>query len=154
VLFVCTGNAGRSQIAEALFSRVAGGRVVACSGGVAPWDHLHPVAVRLLHERGIETTGRHPKHVCVWSETPLDWVVTIGDRALAETPRFACNPTHLHWDLADPADADGSGQEEAAFRKTLALIEERLPDLCERVGCGMRPAVAPPTPNPANEEPG
>jgi len=88
VLFVCTGNAGRSQIAEALFTRAAVRDVIACSAGVAPWDHLHPVAVRLLQERGIATEGRRPKHVREFAEAPLDWVVTIGDRALAETPRF------------------------------------------------------------------
>ena len=143
VLFVCTGNAGRSQIAAALFARAIGRRAVVCSAGVAPWDHLHPVAVRLLQERGIDMAGRHPKHVRELSETPLDWVVTIGDRALAETPRFTCNPVYIHWDIPDPAAADGTGQEEAAFRQTLALIEERLPGLGEIVAGGMCPAAVP-----------
>ena len=136
VLFVCTGNAGRSQIAEALLARVAVRDAVVYSAGVAPWDHLHPVAVRLLQERGIDTAGRRPKHVREFTEASLDWVVTIGDRALAETPRFKCNPVFIHWDISDPADAGGTGREEAAFRRTLAMIEERLPDLCDLIRNG------------------
>jgi arsenate reductase (thioredoxin) len=133
VLFVCTGNAGRSQLAEALFARLAGDRAVACSGGVAPWDHLHPRAVQLLHERGIGTAGRRPRHVREWLETPIGWLVTIGDRALAETPHFGSDPIHIHWDIEDPAGADGTDQEDAAFRRALAQIEERLPALCRLV---------------------
>ena len=110
--------------------------VAVCSAGVAPWAHLHPVAVQLLQERGIATAECHPKHVREFLETPLDWVVTIGDRALAETPRFKCNPVFVHWDIPDPADADGTGQEEAAFRRTFTMIAERLPGLCDLVRNG------------------
>jgi ArsR family transcriptional regulator, arsenate/arsenite/antimonite-responsive transcriptional repressor / arsenate reductase (thioredoxin) len=133
ILFVCTGNAGRSQIAQALFSRMAGADAAVLSAGVDPWPHLHPVAVRLLRERGIDTTDLHPKHVKSFANTPMDWVVTLGDRARAETPRMGGNPTRLHWDIADPADADGTGREEAVFRQTMAAIEERLSRLLEAV---------------------
>lgn len=133
VLFVCTGNAGRSQIADALFARMTDHDAVVCSAGVEPWANLHPVAVRLLRECGIDISGRHPRHVREFMKIHLDYVVTIGDRALAETPRFKCNPVLLHWEISDPADADGTGREEEVFRTTLAMIEERLPGLAALV---------------------
>ena len=140
VLFVCTGNAGRSQIAEALFARAAGDEASVCSAGVAPWDDLHPVAVRLLRERGIDMRDRRPKHVRGFVSTPLDWVILIGDRAQAEAPAFSAHPVVIRWDIADPADADGTGREEAAFRATIAAIEARLPDLLDAVRQGGRAA--------------
>ena len=138
VLFVCTGNAGRSQIAQALFSTMAEDGVSVISAGVDPWKDLHPVARRLLEERGIDTAQLHPKHVATFADTPVDWIVTLGDRAHRETPRMAGNPIRLHWDIADPADADGTGREEAVFRNTVAAIEERLPRLLEAVRGGDR----------------
>ena len=81
ILFVCTCNAGRSQIALALFERLAGSEVAVLSAGVAPWPDLHPVARSLLQERGFDVSSLHPKHVNSFVDTPLDVVVTIGDRA-------------------------------------------------------------------------
>lgn len=141
VLFVCTGNAGRSQIAQALFHDLAGDDVAVLSGGVDPWKDLHPVARRLLDERGLDTAGLHPKHVKSFTGRSLDWVVTIGDRTRAETPRLGGNPARLHWDLADPADADGTGREEATFRQTFQAIGQRLPGLLERMKQGVRASV-------------
>jgi sugar phosphate isomerase/epimerase/protein-tyrosine-phosphatase len=140
VLFVCTGNAGRSQIAQALFERASVPGATALSAGVAPWDHLHPVAVRLLEERGFSLAGRHPKHVRAIAETLFDWVILIGDRAQTEAPRFRGSPAVINWDVSDPADADGTGQEEAAFRRSLAMIESRLAALCEVVKQGTAPS--------------
>ena len=136
VLFVCAGNAGRSQMAQALFSRMAGERVIVKSAGVAPWDHLHPVAVRLITERGLTMQGRCPKHVAGMTHEQFDFVVTLGDNARDETPDLPGNPRRIHWDIADPADADGTPRQETVFRQTLALIEERLPGLLDMIrGC-------------------
>ncbi len=134
VLFICTGNAGRSQIAQALTERMNPPGVTAVSAGVAPWPDLHPVARRLLTERGFDLRGKRPKHVSTFADAALDWVVTIGDRARDETPPFRCKPVREHWDIADPADADGTGREDEAFRSTIDDIESRLPDLLKRIG--------------------
>ena len=133
VLFVCTGNAGRSQMAQAVFTRLAGDAVCVLSAGVDPWDHLHPVAVRLMGERGLDLSGHYPKHVRTMTETPLDWVVTIGDNARDDTPELPGNPRRAHWPISDPADADNTPQQEAVFRHTLASIEARLPALLNAV---------------------
>ena len=133
ILFVCTGNAGRSQIALALFQRLAGSDVTILSAGVDPWPDLHPVARKLLLERGIDVAPLHPKHVNSFVDTPLDFVVTIGDRAKNETPALGPDPVRIHWDISDPADADGTGREDAVFRGTLQQIESRLPGLLDLV---------------------
>ncbi len=134
ILFVCTGNAGRSQMAQALCRTRPGSRVVVHSAGVEPWQDLHPVAVRLLHERGIDVTGQHPKHVCRFSDTPFDWVVTIGPNAREGTPELPGNPRRIHWPISDPAEADGTPQQEDVFRRTLAAIEIKLADLLAMIG--------------------
>jgi|APSaa5957512622_1039677.scaffolds.fasta_scaffold00284_14 sugar phosphate isomerase/epimerase/protein-tyrosine-phosphatase len=129
VLFVCTGNAGRSQMAQRLFRELVGEAATVLSAGVDPWEDLHPVAVQLLHERSLDTREQYPKHVRTMTESPVDVVVTIGDPARDNTPCLAGNPRRVHWDIGDPADADDTPQQEAVFRRTMARIEERLPDL-------------------------
>jgi len=136
ILFVCTGNAGRSQIAQALFSAMAGDDATVLSAGVDPWQNLHPVARRLLGKIGVDTSKLYPKHVQSLADTPLDWIVTLGDRARTETPRLGGNPSRVHWDIADPADADGTGREEAVFRETLTVIEDGLPPLLDAIRKG------------------
>jgi len=140
LLFVCTGNAGRSQIAQALAEPLVPTDVEVVSAGVDPWPDLHPMARLLLAEKGIPMAGRRPRHVKSFAEAPIDWVVTIGDRARDETPRLGRNPIRMHWDLADPADADGSGREKAVFRATMAQIAERLPGLLALLGNVRHPA--------------
>ncbi|MDD5679088.1 MAG: TIM barrel protein [Kiritimatiellae bacterium] len=134
-MFICTGNAGRSQIAERLFRQLAGESAVVMSAGVAPWDHLHPMAVRLMQERGLAITGQSPKSVDSLAHQPWDVVVTIGDPARDRTPELAGNPRRMHWPVSDPADADSSGPaaQAAAFRVTIAEIEQRLPEVLDLV---------------------
>ncbi|MBI2438807.1 MAG: TIM barrel protein [Lentisphaerae bacterium] len=143
VLFVCTGNAGRSQMAEALFKRLAGGNAAVSSAGVEPWDHLHPVAVRLMQERGIDLVkdGQRPKNVRSLAETAFDLVITLGARALEQTPELRGNPRRMHLEIKDPADADSAGadRQEAAFRFALTEIEKRLP---EALACALECARA------------
>ncbi len=143
VLFVCTGNAGRSQIAERLFRQLAGDRAVVLSAGVAPWDHLHPMAVRLMQERGLAMHGQRPKSVASLAHQTWDVVVTIGDQAREQTPEFVGNPCRIHWSVTDPAATDSAGPatQEAAFRATVAEIEQRLPKILELVT--MRPTARP-----------
>ena len=62
-------------------------------------------------------------------EMSFDWVITIGDRALEETPQFSSNPQLIHWPVNDPANADGAPDQQTVFRKALADIESRLPEL-------------------------
>ena len=129
VLFVCTGNAGRSQMAEALARRALGDLADVASAGVAPWDRLHPKAVELLTEAGYDLTGHHPKPVSAHT-TPFDLVVTIGDPALTRLPwPLPGAPRWLHWDVDDPARADGRPDSESVFRRCRQQLAARLPEL-------------------------
>ena len=129
ILFVCTGNAGRSQMAEAMFKVMCKGRAEVFSGGVEPWPDLHPMARKLMAEKGLDLTGHAPKHVRRFVDMDLDVVVTIGDRAGAETPEFRTGVRRVHWEISDPAEADGTPDSEAVFRSACRLIADRLPDL-------------------------
>ncbi len=150
VLFVCTGNAGRSQMAQALFRKLAGGEAEVESAGVAPWDRLHPMAVKVMGARGIGLDGHRPKSVSSVADRGFDCVVTIGGPARARLPKEPFSSAFwMHWDIADPADADGTPDSEAAFRKASAAIEARLPELRERVrrlgklsDCAGQPGIA------------
>lgn len=130
IVFVCTGNAGRSQIASALCERMGGAAVVVRSAGVEPWENLHPMAVKLLTERGIDMTGRYPKPVSAVLDKVNDIFVTMGDPARSKLPRpMPGDPLIIHWDISDPADADGTPDSEPVFRRTMERIEARLPTL-------------------------
>ena len=134
VLFVCTGNAGRSQMAEAMFKALEPEGVTILSGGVEPWDDLHPMARKLMAERQLDLTGHHPKHVRDFVDHDLEVVVTIGDRADAESPDFRTGVRRIHWAIGDPADADGTPDSEPVFRETRQQIEGRLPQFEELLG--------------------
>jgi len=130
LLFVCTGNAGRSQLAQAMYRQFANESVNVESAGVEPWKNLHPMAVQLMQERSVDDSRHHPKGVAEVAGQAFDVVVSIGDPAREKLPlRMKGNPYRIHWDIADPADADETPNSEAVFRDTLAQIEQRIPEL-------------------------
>lgn len=133
VLFVCTGNAERSQIARALFEQLRAGSVTAESAGVEPWAHLHPMALRLLKERGIDIADRRPQRISAVMSRVFDIVVTLGDPAREGLPRrMAGDPMIQHWGIADPAVADGTDRSELIFRDTIQAIASHSPGLQDR----------------------
>ena len=129
ILFICTGNAGRSQMAEAMFRRRHGDKFEVLSAGVEPWQKLHPMAVKLMSEDGISMKGHCPKHVKQYMDDEIDIAVTIGDRAEAETGKFRDRTTRVHWDIKDPADADGTPDSEKVFRHTRQALLDRFPEI-------------------------
>ncbi|QXN95610.1 ArsR family transcriptional regulator [Nocardia iowensis] len=102
VLFLCTGNSSRSQMAEALLERLGGARVVAASAGTRP-KPVHPNAVRVMHEHGIDIGGRHPKHVSVFADQRFDYVISLCDRAREACVEFPATAVVAHWSMPDPA---------------------------------------------------
>lgn len=134
ILFVCTGNAGRSQIAEALLRRDLGGGVIVESAGVEPWSSLHPVAVEVMKARGVSMAGQRPKHADTLAGRRFDVVVTLGNPALAKLPHELTAPAvWTHWDIADPADADGTPDSRRVFERTADEIESRVTALRTRI---------------------
>jgi ArsR family transcriptional regulator, arsenate/arsenite/antimonite-responsive transcriptional repressor / arsenate reductase (thioredoxin) len=95
VLFLCTGNSSRSQIAEALLAPAGGDRVQAVSAGSHPKD-VHPDAVRVLREYGIDWSGRRSKHLSEFAARHFDVVITLCDRVREVCPEFPGGPEAAH----------------------------------------------------------
>jgi protein-tyrosine-phosphatase/DNA-binding transcriptional ArsR family regulator len=102
VLFLCTGNSSRSQMAEAILERLGGGRVRAASAGSHP-KPVHPEAVRVMRAAGADIGGRHPKHLSVFADQPFDHLISLCDRVRELRPRFPGSPAVAHWSMPDPA---------------------------------------------------
>ena len=129
VLFLCTGNSSRSQIAEALLQDLSGSAVEAFSAGSRP-KPLHANAVRVMRERGIDISGRESKHLDVFGHRRFDYVISLCDRVREVCPEFPGDPTTIHWSIPDPA-AEGTY---AAFRRTAADLETRIRYLLHGLG--------------------
>jgi protein-tyrosine-phosphatase len=126
VLFLCTGNSARSQMAEALVERLSGGAVSAASAGSHP-KTLHPGAVRVMRDRGIDIAGRRSKHLSEVMGRRFDYVISLCDRVREVCPEFPGAPEPIHWSIPDPA-REGGGDEQAlaAFERTAAELETRI----------------------------
>ncbi len=99
VLFVCVHNAGRSQMAAALLTHLAGGRIEACSGGTEPADHINPTAVTAMAELGIDITAEDPKVVTPDAVEASDVVITMG---CGDTCPYYPEVSYRDWKLDDP----------------------------------------------------
>jgi ArsR family transcriptional regulator, arsenate/arsenite/antimonite-responsive transcriptional repressor / arsenate reductase (thioredoxin) len=126
VLFLCTGNSARSQMAEALLDYRSGHVVRACSAGSHP-KPLHPNAVRVMAERGIDISGRPTKHLRRFARTRFDRVITLCDKVKEICPEFPGPSTTSHWSMADPAaEAETDAESYAAFQHAAADLETRI----------------------------
>lgn len=126
VLFLCTGNSARSQMAEGYLRSVAGERFDAMSAGIAP-NGLNPLAVAAMREIGIDISSQRSKDVTEFVGTPVQYVVTVCANAREKCPVFPATVKFMHWDLEDPAAVQGTGEEKlAAFRKVRDEIVARV----------------------------
>ena len=133
VLFLCTGNSARSQLAEALVEQLTGGAVEARSAGSHPRP-LHPTAVRALREHGIDPHGRRSKHLSEFTGQHLDYVISLCDRVREVCPEFPGQPGLVHWSIPDPARAGSTDQETyPAFQRTTDELATRIPFLLELI---------------------
>ncbi len=128
VLFLCTGNSARSQMAEALLGQLAGDAVEAGSAGSQP-KPLHPDAVRVMREYGIDISGRQSKHLDTFAGQRFGFVISLCDRVREVCPEFPGHPQLIHWSIADP-----SGEGYPAFRRVAAELRTRIGFLLARIG--------------------
>jgi len=129
VLFLCTGNSSRSQMAEALLRQMAGGTVQVSSAGSHP-KTVHRHAVAVMAEHGIDMTGARAKHLDKFTAHRFDYVITLCDRIREVCPEFPGDPQPIHWSIPDPAqDPDGY----PAFQRTAAKLADRIRFLLHRV---------------------
>jgi arsenate reductase len=127
VLFLCTGNSARSQMAEALMNQKARGRFVAESAGSHPAARVNPFAVRALSEIGIAWSGRTPRSVDGLVDQHWDFVITVCDKAKEACPILPGHPVHAHWGMEDPAEVEGSDEAKArAFTAARVLLARRI----------------------------
>ena len=126
VLFLCTGNSARSQMAEGLLRSLGGKDFEVYSAGTHP-QGLHPLTVQVMRESGIDITGQHGKSLDRFRGQSFDYIITVCDRARDHCPTFPGDNQRVHWGFADPAAVTGSEAERvAAFRRVRNEIGERL----------------------------
>ncbi len=125
VLFLCSGNSARSQMAEALIERMAP-NISASSAGSRP-KPLHPNAVRAMLERGIDISNQSSKNLDEFRVQQFDVVITLCDRVREVCPDFPDHPRMVHWSLADPAAAGSTdGESYPAFEAAAAELTKRI----------------------------
>jgi protein-tyrosine-phosphatase/DNA-binding transcriptional ArsR family regulator len=128
VLFLCTGNSARSQMAEALAIGRSGGLIEAYSAGSHP-KPMHPNAVRVMRdEHGLDLAAQVSKHLDVFVDQRFDWVISLCDRVREVCPEFPGHPETIHWSIANPAadDADDDA--------TYPLFQQTAAELTTRIG--------------------
>jgi protein-tyrosine-phosphatase len=142
VLFICTGNSARSQIAEALLRQITNGRVEVHSAGGQPKNEIHPMAREAVRRMfNLEMTGQSPKSLDRFLGQEFDYVISVCDRADAACPIFPGDTERIHWSLEDPAAVEGTEEEKRrAFETTATDLMRRirlwtsLPTVAEKAG--------------------
>jgi arsenate reductase len=133
VIFLCTGNSARSQMAEGFLRHLAGDRFEVMSAGTEPKERVNPLAVRAMAEAGVDISGHAPKDVGPLLEQPFDLAITVCDRAREACPVFPGARRQLHWSFEDPAAAAGSEEERLqVFRRVRDAIRQQV----ERLAAG------------------
>ncbi len=126
VLFLCTGNSARSQMAEGYLRYAAGDHFEALSAGIEP-KGLNPLAIEAMQEIGIDISGQKSKDVVSFLGQYIPYIVTVCDNARERCPIFPRTFKFLHWSFEDPAAAKGSHEEKlAVFRRVRDEIARRI----------------------------
>ena len=126
VLFVCTHNSARSQMAEVLLCQRGGDAFEVFSAGTEV-SRVNPFTLQVLREAGFDTAGLRSKSVTEFLGQRFDYVITVCDRARESCPVFPGSGESLHWGYDDPSEVQGSDERRAeAFRRVFAQISERI----------------------------
>ena len=126
VLFLCTGNSARSQMAEGFLRSYGGSDFEVYSAGTDP-KGLHPLAVGVMQEIGIDISGHQSKSLEHFLNQQFDYIITVCDRVRDRCPTFPGDNERIHWGFEDPAVVTGTRAEQiAVFRRVRNEISERL----------------------------
>jgi arsenate reductase len=118
VLILCTGNSCRSHLAEGILRAAAGNLIEVQSAGSKPAGCVHPLAMRVMKEIGIDISGHHSKHLSEFLEQGIETVITVCGNADQACPMFPGQVNRCHWGFDDPAKAEGTEEEKlAVFRR-------------------------------------
>jgi arsenate reductase len=126
VLFLCTANSARSQIAEGLMKSMGGEQWEVKSAGILP-SYVHPLAIRVMDEVGIDISKQTSKSQDQFLKEEFDYIITLCDHAAMACPNFPGQGIRLHWSIEDPAMAIGTMDERVAvFRRAREEIRTRI----------------------------
>jgi protein-tyrosine-phosphatase/DNA-binding transcriptional ArsR family regulator len=126
VLFLCTHNSARSQMAEGLLRALGGPAVEAFSAGTEP-AQVHPLAVKAMDDLDIDIRGRQARPLNIYRDDSFDYVITVCDRARENCPVFPGHPEQIHWSFPDPAAVTGSEKQRyEAFKTTALQLKTRI----------------------------
>jgi ArsR family transcriptional regulator, arsenate/arsenite/antimonite-responsive transcriptional repressor / arsenate reductase (thioredoxin) len=125
VLFLCTHNSARSQMAEALLRELGKGEVEVFSAGSEPAT-VHPLAIQTLAQRGIDLSGHRSKDLTEFVDQSFDYIITVCDRVRESCPVFPGDPEQIHWSFEDPAAVAGAEAQARAFVQTAQQLTNRI----------------------------
>lgn len=126
ILFICTHNSARSQMAEGLLRHLAGDRFEVFSAGTQATS-VRPLAIRAMNELGIDISEQQSKTLDRYLNEPFDAVITVCDTAAEACPIFPASGQHLHWSFEDPSKATGTPDEQlAVYRRVRDEIRSRI----------------------------
>jgi arsenate reductase (thioredoxin) len=126
MLFICTGNSARSQMAEGLARALGDGRVDCFSAGTDP-KPIHPLAVRVMDEAGVDISAQTSKGLGRFLDEDFDYVISVCARAAETCPAWPASREQIRWHFDDPAAATGSDEEQIrVFRRVRNEIQQRL----------------------------
>lgn len=126
VLFLCTGNSARSQMAEALLRSFGGNDFEVFSAGTEP-KGLHPITIEIMREQGIDVSSHESKHLDKYLGDTFDYIITVCDRINDNCPTFPGDVERIHWNFDDPAIDAGSPEEQhRLFKRIAGEISERI----------------------------
>jgi len=125
VLFLCTQNSARSQMAEGLLRHLGGGQIEVASAGSQP-SAVHPLAVQMMKQAGIDISSQKSRHVDEFVSQSFDYVITVCDKMREVCPTFPAHSTTIHWSLPDPAVIEDEAARLVAFAQTAAALHKRI----------------------------
>jgi len=132
VLFLCTHNSARSQMAEGILRHLAGDSVEVASAGTVA-TQVHPLAIAAMAEKGIDLSGQRSKHMSELSGQQFDTVITVCDNANETCPIFPGAPERIHWSIPDPSAVEGDEETRLrAFRTAADDLMVRIRGLLPR----------------------
>jgi arsenate reductase len=139
VLILCTGNSCRSHLAEGILRAAAGDLIEVASAGSQPAGYVHPKAIEVMQEIGIDISGHHSKHMKEFLNRLVDTVITVCGNADQSCPMFPGQVHRHHWGFDDPAHATGTDEE---ILNEFRRVRDAIRILFEAYAAGLRRGVA------------
>ncbi len=137
ILILCTGNSCRSHLAEAILRRALGDLADVASAGSKPAGYVHPMALEVLQEIGLDASSHHSKHLNEFLDKPVTTVITVCGNADQVCPVFPGQLNRYHWGFSDPAHATGTPEEiRAEFRR----VRDQIRLVFEAYAAGLKEA--------------